>query len=278
MKYLAIADGVAGLFKKKVTVLLKELHNEKLLGNFKIDEKLIPAVFNRPTILSIGGKEWRIIEVNELREPSYFMSRKILLTVSEVADFNNEERFSVPTMAIPDPAISIYSEDNAKLLSILKEDWRQMEFFSITIKDLVREEINAIEKTLLPENSPSPLLGFLQIHQRLLVSDHWLEIPFEKFCAILKIKDSGRVIMNTGFVIDSFFIQTENNTFYGICKNGTILTLCLHDFESVEEELMKVMEQFGLLMVDWCNAKMLYFDPADVQEISNIPDGGFELT
>jgi hypothetical protein len=259
MKYIKMAEGVAGLFGKKVEVLFESAES-KSLGSYKLDESLIPEVFNRPLIVEVGNLFWRIISARTLREKSIFYSRKVLLSVVEADKYKADSKYWVPTVAFPWPELDPEGEEVEDTIFLTNIEWRQFEFLPVELNTILQDELNAIEKILSPDITPEPLLGYSQVHTRTATGERNLMIPLHTFCSLLGSEVTASVMLNQKSVKNSFVVKTENHTYYGIQENGVIKELSLNDYESVDDEFMLVTSQFELVLADWCNAACIYID------------------
>lgn len=257
MKYLKMAEGVAGLFGKKVTVTM-ELPGGRKLGVYKMEEGSIPEAFLKPMIIEFEGRIWRVISARNIRSGSILRSRQVYLQVVEAALFKNE-KFLIPTKAYPQPDTS-WPPMAGNHLFLSADDWRQYEFFPHSAAGIIHEELRAVESVLNPDQNPEPLLGYDRIHIREAVGEGQLNIPADSLLNLLQQPVEGIVFWDELPVLNSFVIRTGTNTFYGICKEGVIRSLCLYNYESVDDDFMEITSAFGLAMADWCNAAFIFID------------------
>lgn len=266
MKYIKMAEGVSGLFNKKIEVLLESAQGEKL-GKHKVEEILIPETLNRPLIIEIDNILWRIIDAKVIREKSILRSRKIRLRVVEFDKFIDNGRYLTPTLAHPIPESFDKNGSPDHTLFLSKQEWRQFEFLPASMNTIIHEELSAVEKILSPEVSPHPLLGYTEVHYRRIIGEKKLSIPVESLCSLLKGNLQGEVTIQLQSIVNSFVLRTDNNIYYGICENGMIRELCLHNYESVDDEFMLITSAFDLVMADWCNATYVYIDLKENEEL-----------
>jgi hypothetical protein len=267
MKYLKMAEGAAGLFAKKVEVLL-ESPEGKSLGIIKMDESMIPEVFNRPLVIEINNTIWRIIGVKSIREKSILRSRKVLFRVVGSEKYKDDSMSLVPTYAFPIPDKNYGSCVVENALSLSIEEWRQFEFLPVSMNPVMQQELNAIERVLSTEINPAPLLGYKQAHIRESIEQNALKISIEVVCSLLQGEIKESVSIGGTIVPDSFVLRTERNTYYGICKDGIISDLCIYNYESVDDEFMLLTSTFDLVLADWCNATCIFIDLNSTVEAS----------
>jgi hypothetical protein len=109
------------------------------------------------------------------------------------------------------------------------------------------------------------------MHVREQTANLDLHISLADFCNETKAFRTGivRVYGNT-FVRNGFVIETAYNTYYGIAIENTIKSLCLPRFDCMDEELLKIMTTYNLLLADWCEARVIMGDVTDVDEPANV--------
>lgn len=267
MNYIKIVEGVAGLIPKKVKVVLINANSNEKLGEYKVSEDKLPAIFDKPTVLEIGGKAWRIIRVHILRESSYLFSRKIEIFVESPDLFDPGGRFLIPTKSFSEFTIKKNISGELTGLRLEAEDWRQLEFLPVHQLDLIQQELSYVEAILNPSSGLDRLLGYDAIHTRKDVFDVNLSIPAEAFSSLLPVEKTGAVeVTGHGTVENSFVFQTDWYSYYGICIDGIIKELAIVFFDCMDDEFASVLNTFGLVLVDWCNARVVLETPPGTEQ------------
>ncbi|MRG47679.1 hypothetical protein GFS24_21325 [Chitinophaga sp. SYP-B3965] len=248
MKILAMYEGMASLFPKKVLVTLIHAESGAAIGEYKIGREQLPEVFNRPTTLDMGDRSWRIVKARPFLLEGV---KKITLHVVEpTAPF---DKFIVPTKSYP-PSVLMETPSSDLIINISLEDWRQLELLPVAQLELIQEQITIIEGMLETINEDDGLLGYDTIHERIDIEGAVLNIPFDEFFQFVNGVERGYV----QGVADSFVIRSENYQYYGIMREGVIVNLCLLEFDSAEDEFAGVVEKYELLLADWCNGKIIF--------------------
>ncbi|MEI9910658.1 MAG: hypothetical protein WDO71_13865 [Bacteroidota bacterium] len=120
----------------------------------------------------------------------------------------------------------------------------------------MQEEMKMVEEILSPENDPDfdSLNGFDRIHVRTKVNRQLLSVPVTDFIQSFDIIEKGNLAINgyTGFVEGGFAFRSPNRVYYGTIRDDHILELCLDEFDSMDEEISKLLSQYDLLLVCWC--------------------------
>lgn len=245
MKILAMYEGMAGLFPKKVLVTLVHASSGNTVGNYKVGREQLPEVFNRPTTLDMGDRSWRIVKADP-----FLLEGVKKITLHVVEPTVSFDKFMVPTMSVPLPVLT----ENSSGIPVSPEDWRQLELLPVSQLELIQEEMTIIEEKLNALEEDAGLLGYDTVYERSRIEDTYLSIPFDEFFQFVNGIERGYVYG----VADSFMIRSENYHYYGIVKDGVILSLCLSAFDSVEDEFAGVVEKYELLLADWCGGKIIF--------------------
>lgn len=266
MNFLRLADGVSGLLPKKIKVqLLHHSTREQLLAT-SVSEELLPAVFNKPTLIEIKGQIWRVIKADLLREASYLFSKKIRLFVADPAAFDFGGKFIAPTLASGIPS-GDFSDHSASVTEVIEAEWRQLEFLPVSLLPLIQEELLKIDAVLSPANETDCLLGYDSIYRRSDVLDKALRIPFDEFVKDVEAEQQGPLRIAKGSVVtNSFTLESPFYKYYGICEEGLIRELSVFAFESADDEFMRIIEKYELVFADWVGARLYAQTPSDAPE------------
>lgn len=248
MKILAMYEGMAGLFPKKVLVTLVHAENNQVLGDYKMAREQLPEIFNKPTTLDMGDRSWRIVKARP-----FLLEGVKKLTLHVVEPTASLNKFMVPTRSYP-PSVLIEDPKSVLIINISLEDWRQLELLPVSRLELIQEKITIIEGMLEAMQEDAGLLGYDTIYEREEIEGAVLNIPFDEFFQFVNGVEKGEV----EGVADSFVIRSENYQYYGIVKENVILNLCLREFDSAEDEFAGVVEKYELLLADWCSGKIIF--------------------
>lgn len=262
-----MAEGFTGLWPKKVKVILYDAYSNVKIGEHKIAGQLLPDSFNKPVVIEIDKKLWRIIEVAILREESYLFGTRIKLLVTEAQLYQFQDRYETPSLPVNLPLGEDIEDDNkAKMFSIAKNNYRQLEFFPATMIEEVQKNLLKIEKIIAPEEKINNLLGFKEVHLREKIFDFNLEIDFLSFVDVIKPVEIRPLVLNEQLIPGGFSLQTSNYIYYGIRDGNLIRELSITTFESADDEFTTIVSLHGLILVDWCNACVFMNMPDDAPE------------
>ncbi|WEK35469.1 MAG: hypothetical protein P0Y53_23505 [Candidatus Pseudobacter hemicellulosilyticus] len=267
MNWLKLADGVTGLFPKKVQVVLTYGNSGQEIGKYKLPEEFLPEKYDKPTVIEIQNQAWRITKATLVRDKTYLRSRKLLFEVEEMTSYEQGSRHLAPTTAFPSPLLGPKSLFSGPDLGMPAENWRQIEFLPTSLLPVIQEEIAIIEASLQPGVHADPLLGYDSLHIRERIGHSNLELPLTDLQQMIGGSETGSVqITAHEYVQQSFFFSTLNYRYYGIVLDGIIKDLSIEAFDSPDDEFMTVLESFGLMLVDWCNARMILNEIAETPE------------
>ncbi len=247
------------VFPKKVRVTFIDAVSGNTINKRKVLLAELPEAFNKPITMNIGDNSWRVINAMPARVEEYSVSGRLLLHLQQLDTIAPSAlRCALPTIA---PTLPVFT-DNAQFhdftLELNAEDWRQIEFMPQELLPLIKEEMDAIEAILYPEDETQNLLGFARIHARYNTNHPYLNIPFDKFCNKIKAKETGNILFKEhGYVQDGFAIRSDSFCYYGIVKEGRILQLNLWQFESADEEFLRVLIKYDLVLANWCKGLVI---------------------
>jgi hypothetical protein len=186
---------------------------------------------------------------------------KIITTTESGKDTTinvNDILFSIPTIENAFP--NFEGEVDSTGLSILEDDWRQIEFISKDQMSSINTELDSINYIFDQKSHRGPnYIGFKDIYVRKLIKTP-LFIPISTIITYLgdpDIKISGLNIFNN----------------IGKVKNG----FCLYEAEPDEflsgsiERISKFLKSQNLLLVQWTHAKV--FNENNIQELVSDFDG-----
>jgi hypothetical protein len=257
MNYAKVIGSAMQLFPKKIKVTLIDAATGNSLGMHKVPAELLPVAFNRPTRLEINNINWRVLKADPILADDFLFKKKLTLHVRK-ENFSDDAQglFSLPTLCYEQPVTDGDSLHNNFTLVIAKNEWRQVEFLPLQQWEVIQEEIKVVENIL--GDQPNPLLGYTQQYKRAKTASTTLEISWEIFYSLLLNSEAGSLCLDdNSFVQQGFALRSDNYMYYGVLLEGNIQTLSITQFNSVDDELMLVLDTFKLVLIDWCNASII---------------------
>ena len=166
----------------------------------------------------------------------------------------HNKRSMVPTMAAPKPKMITKSLPHDFTLDTRLEEWRQIEFLPTVMQEVVDEELRLIEAAA----GEGGLLGYDRVHIREQIREPSLNIPFYEFYQLVGGKEKGSVqLEGEGIIENGFFIRSEGYVYYGSEKGQLIKLLCLREFDCEDDEFTKVIDEYDLMLANWCNRSII---------------------
>lgn len=256
MKLLGTFEHLSSLFPKKIETTFIEAITGEILIQQKVLLNELPLSFDKPIVISLNGNEWRVVDAKPKKEMEFIRTRKLILYLQPLEQF---ETLSIaPTVVGKQPRIIKSEGKQEKMLELHDYKWRQIEFLPAISLPIIHEEVAAMEATLQSDFPIDNLLGYRTQYVREKTKEQTVQIPFLEFCSLVNIQDQGNLSMaNSGWISDGFWLRTENHVYYGVKADNSIQHLCLATFNYTDEELISVLLTYGLVLVDWCERKLL---------------------
>lgn len=256
--YAKALEGVMRLFPKKVKVSFVDAETGEPIGMVKMTLDQLPEKFNKPMLIEAMGKWWRVLDAEPKKAIEFEFMKNLVLKVKD--SFLHDPvkgRWYVPSVAGGMPLVSGDTLFDQFILDLRVDEWRQIEFLPVSLLDQVKEDVAVINSILHPEKKYNRLLGYQQRHVREKIVSHNHNIPFYKLCELVNTIDKGVMRLPDGFVKDGFALRSFNYEYYGEVEEGMIKSLCVKEFDCVDEEILNVLSAFGLLLVVWCEGKII---------------------
>jgi hypothetical protein len=258
MNYAKIVGSAIQLFPKRIKVILINDTTGEKISTSKIGIENLPDAFNRPTILEIDGVAWRILRADPVLADDFSFSNKLTLRVLQASSVQSPASlYEVPTIVDQFPLSSQTALFTNCMIEMDCERWSQIELLPLALLPAVQEEMIKIEAILTADSGHNVLLGYTDQHKRGLGNGRSLSIPFDEFCDPT-IHEKGAIqLRKGGFAQDAFVLRSASYTWYGTVQSNMINHLCLKEYDSLDDELYTVLNRYELVLVDWCNAKIL---------------------
>jgi len=252
---------------KTVEVTLIELGKDETFGVSQVPVDQLPDTFEINTTLHLGSVDWQVVEARPATKVEFRETGKVTVVLAKQEIFNIEPTnvlFSLPTIS-NDMAMVEAVSSLEDVLILLEDDWRQFEFLSISLNDLVHQEIQdilAIYHTQCEES------GFKQLHVRKRIPEplSGVTLPLESLAQAFDIKKrfSGVAFNNSAAtIVNGFAWQTGSGwIFWGQTDaQGNLVVLCLLPPHDADAEIMaKKIDDFALLndllLIDWVSVRL----------------------
>ncbi|WP_025121633.1 MULTISPECIES: hypothetical protein [unclassified Serratia (in: enterobacteria)] len=251
---------------KTVEVTLIELGKDEAFGVSPVPVDQLPDTFEINTTLHLGDVDWQVVEARPATKAEFRETGKVTVVLAKQEIFNIDPTkvlFSLPTIT-NDMAMV---EDVASLENVLvlhEDDWRQFEFLSVSLHELVQQEVQDILAIYHTQREES---GFKQIHVRKRIAEPLLDValPLESLAQAFGVEKrfSGVAFNNAAAtIVNGFAWQTTSGwIFWGQTDaQGNLAVLCLlppHDADaaSMANKIDDFVLAHDLLLIDWVNVR-----------------------
>ncbi|HGM5491681.1 TPA: hypothetical protein ACKP1B_003342 [Serratia fonticola] len=251
---------------KTVEVTFIELGKDQAFGVSSVPVDQLPDTFEINTTLHLGNVDWQVVEARPATKAEFRETGKLTvwLAKQEICHIDPAKvLFSLPTIS-NDMAMVEEVSSLENVLVLHEDNWRQFEFLSVSLHELVQQEIQDILAIYHTQREAS---GFKQIHVRKRIAEPLLNValPLESLAQAFGVEKrfSGVAFNNAAAtIINGFAWQTDRGwIFWGQTDaQGNLVVLCLLPPQDVDAALMaKKIDDFvlanDLLLIDWVNVR-----------------------
>ncbi|CAI1731845.1 TPA: hypothetical protein ACSTJ0_000216 [Serratia fonticola] len=251
---------------KTVEVTLIELGKDEAFGVSQVPVDQLPDTFEINTTLHLGDVDWQVVEARPATKAEFRETGKVTVVLAKQEIFNIDPAnvlFSLPTIS-NDMAIveAVSSLDNVLVLH--EDDWRQFEFLSAGLNELVQQEIQDILAIYHTQREES---GFKQLHVRRRIAEPLpgVALQLESLAQAFQIEKrfSGVAFNNAAAtIVNGFAWQTGSGwIFWGQTDTqGNLVVLCLLPPQDADAAIMaNKIDDFvlanNLLLIDWISVR-----------------------
>lgn len=267
--------------KRGIRVQLVDFDKRSTFASEYMEPERLPASFEAETTMHRNGEDWLVLEARPMTAAEFCETGELTLVLRKVekAAFADSDKilFSLPTITNAGPSIA---PDTSKLeketVELHEDDWRQVEWVSEEFVGDIEAELNAIR--LIHEREREEY-GFRKIHvrERIATPLAGRSITIEALKAAMGehavALDGVSVQGVAGIVTDSFAIRLFSSIeIYGIAPGGRVEVLGFQNVQTnnVGDADVKKLAEFaatnGLLLVDWCAARVIQPETAAYRE------------
>ena len=236
--------------------------NGKTFAEAPVDSGMLPDSFRTTTTLTIGDREWRVVEAEPLTREEFEASGRVELRLRQLdAPDPREALFTVPTLCNDLPETTGPLLDGSEIL-LHSDDWRQVELVARADETAVDEELGFIAQVLQDARSGD---AFAAVHLRRKLEKplRHVSIPLQELREAVADARESRVVFDSSSncVDDSFaFFLTQDLILYGQAPEGRVevlaAALVTHDAWGPEHQALRdLATRHDLLLVDWCRCR-----------------------
>ncbi|MHB8877651.1 MAG: hypothetical protein ACYC8T_28500 [Myxococcaceae bacterium] len=235
----------------------------------KFPARQLPDSFGAQTTMHLGKDDWLVVEASPPTALEFVASGALKLRMRKLEQVDPSKLlFSLPTVAdeIPQPVEAPSAPE--PLLRLPEDDWLQLELLPREAEAAARRELSAIQQILDHERSGE---GFKKLHLRKALAHPFAARPlsFEELCAaagdpperpIAWAQGSG--VLEGGFALclPSGLVLYGQRSPAGVTGLG-VAPKPPREPSRAAGELSHLMASLGLLLADWCRARLVD-DPA----------------
>lgn len=242
------------------------------IGKADMPAERLPQSFALNTTMHIGEEDWTVLKAEPMTAEEFLQTGKLVLTLQKVVTRHPKDiLLTLPTLYSEIPGIIGGSTKQGKnVLELHEDDWRQIEFVSMTYRSTVDEELAKV-KRIYQEASVfnGQFFGFKELHLRQqLVRPLQAAIPLKQlplfFTPIPYMYEGVSYQHIDGIIEGGFAFKAGTLIFYGQQSGGVVSSLGLKMEESVSQEiktiasaLQQLMATYNLDLVDWCGVRLI---------------------
>jgi hypothetical protein len=250
-----------------VTVSFVDAKTGAVFARTDIAADRLPEGFAPRTVLHLGDQDWLVETADPMRAIEFRATGRLTLTVRRLNRITPQDvLYSLPTLCdgLPDDHPNAPA---APALELAEDDWRQVEFFSASLRSVVDQQVFAVRDVVREHGVwvDDKLVGLRNIHVR-----RHPEVPipygltFPDLITGLGINRPGyagvRFDGHRAVAAGTFAFNYGSFALYGIAVRERVTVLGIHQPEPTKTTataLIDLMRAHQLLLVDWCAAVVI---------------------
>ncbi|MEQ8789256.1 MAG: hypothetical protein RIC55_23380 [Pirellulaceae bacterium] len=246
-------------FSRKIEVTLIDDSTGETIGVMKASPDDLPASFDRETTLHLGDADWLVVDASCTTRAAYTRRGKLMLRLRRIESIPFKDiLYTTPTLFDPLPQFDASPLDGDEFVLASDDDWRQVEFVSHQLGQVVLEEIAQI---LRIHETASEGIGWRELHIRRrpeapLVCDLSID---ELLRALQVAKPEGVTYWGAkGRIRDGYSLTTHDGLkLYGLAPRGRVEVIALgcgvdeHEDGQSVGRLATLAGDLQLDLVDW---------------------------
>jgi hypothetical protein len=235
---------------------------DAVIAESELMPEALPDRFDAETRLHLANDTWEVLRVEPPARVDWLRGGLLTLTVRRIEvppPPTRDIEYSMPTLCDRLPAMAPAPRDGQLLLTLSEDLWRQVELVSRTHTAVVHEQLAAIERIVGARTGP----GFREVHLRQqptspLVDCHLTTAILERALPAAEPFDGVGFGPPRGAIEGGFAYASGELRVYGVTMDGVAICLALERAPAtVTPPLKALIADHGLLLVDWCAARVL---------------------
>lgn len=262
--------------KELVQVVFVDAETGQEFGRTELAAGQLPDSFEAATRLDLGGEPWAVVRADPPTAAEFVLSGSLVLTLSRIQLVDPQEiKYSLPTFFDPLPQTEAVTGTGEHFV-IHEDDWRQTELVSRQLAGQVEAELRVIQRihqqhSRVVGEGASSVRIFDKIHIRQAPTAPLATGVSQRRLFELLPVDGGSYAGvgyrdGPGRVVNSFAVAAGPLTVYGQADGDRVTVLCLAAPldaprlgapAELAAGLERAMQEFDLLLVDWCGGRLL---------------------
>lgn len=256
-----------------IETLFIDASTGQAIGQADMPIERLPQSFERETTMHIGNEDWTVSKAEPMTAEEFGQTGKLVLTLRKIIRMSPKDiLFSLPTLCNEIPALLSDSTKRGKdVLELHEDDWRQIEFVSVSHRDSIDFELAKI-RSIYQEASidTGRFLAFKTLHVREQINTPLHDgIPLSEFTkffpSVLQKQCEGVSFQQDDRLVDGgFAFQAFPVLLYGQHTGGIIKILGIRVVERAPEDnkdivhfLQNFMSTYNLYLIDWCRMQLI---------------------
>ena len=246
-------------FSSKVSVTFIDDSSGETFAATEMPPGDLPESFELDTTFHLGNDDWMVVDAQPKTRAEYAKSKTLVLRLRRVEMVDPSTiLYSLPSICDGIPGVSDRALSGNEFV-LAEDDWRQFEFVSSNLCNIVDHEITQIRR--IHENA-SAEVGWREIHVR-------SNPEFPIACA-LELNDLATALNASNppvgvayrgaqsQITDGYVIHIEGLTVYGVAPNNQVQTIAFDQYSDVSpdpnsiDRLKSIAQKLELDLVYWC--------------------------
>ena len=238
----------------------------EVLGKSSLAPEELPECFDSSSTVELTGKTWDVVRAQPPTRKAFRKSRSLTLWIRPFQDNVTIDPakilYSLPTIADELPAVTdVPTTEQDDILRIMEDDWRQIEFISLTKEDAIDTSLAGIRRVHEEERQG---VGFKKLYLRDDPRNPLQGITIKTSDVLAGLGPDARRFDGVGFhrvsgrIEGAFAFETGSLLRgYGLEQNGLLELLCLLTLKESAPfpvNFLELARRHELCLVDWCRA------------------------
>ena len=231
-----------------VHVVLIDAASGQTIGEVDLPAENLPETFAVRTTLHLGGDDWTVEHAEPVTRADAAAACRLRLVVRKVMYVDPRTiLYSLPTLENAMPPMQAGDGD---ALQLHEDDWRQVELVAARFEPEIAVELAAIREV----HGERERAGFRRLHVRERIPDPLAGIALTIDAVARGARRQLAFDGSPGVVAGGFAFDVGVDALYGREEGGRVVVAAAWHAPGLLADLARANQ---LIIVDWCNARML---------------------